>query len=159
MSNNIKDKLADQTDDLNTEKPINDKLDNETIDKPEDQTNCDKPDDQTIQDLIDQCIKNRDLVQCICGERVDNLENCFGCQKSGCEECLNMVCCDCGVYLCEKCEDDDDIWCGCYGSCSSCGEDVDRGGDGWPCSKCEQWLCEKCRPTKKCWYCDRHFFD
>lgn len=101
--------------------------------------------------------QDNQTVECVCGKQTDTIETCFGCKKSGCEECLNMVCCDCCVYLCEVCKDNNDIWCGCYGNCTSCGDDVDRGGDGWPCSQCKQWLCEKCRGSKKCMYCGNYY--
>lgn len=136
-------------------------------DKLTEQTNgestTDKQQEQNTEKLLDNNSSeqnkptSQNFIECVCGKQAELIENCFGCKKSGCEECLNMVCCDCGVYLCEVCKDNDDIWCGCYGNCTSCGDDVDRGGDGWPCSQCKQWLCEKCRGSKKCMYCGNYY--
>jgi hypothetical protein len=89
----------------------------------------------------------------LCSENKDNFEKCFGCGISGCDDCMKVVCCDCGVYFCDKCVDDDDIWCGCYGTCDECGTDVDRGSCGWRCSLCEKWLCGECKAKIGCKGC------
>ena len=46
--------------------------------------------------------------------------------------------------MCERCRDSG-ILCGCYGKCYTCGKDVNRGSEGWPCSDCEKWYCDNCR--------------
>ena len=68
---------------------------------------------------------------------------CFVCNVRGCTNCVEVVCCDCGERMCSDCRDGDDL-CGCYGNCSSCGTEVNRGSDGWPCGECDQWLCSWC---------------
>lgn len=68
---------------------------------------------------------------------------CFVCNVRGCTDCVEVVCCDCGERMCSDCRNNDDL-CGCYGHCSSCGTDVNRGADGWPCGECDQWLCSGC---------------
>ena len=68
---------------------------------------------------------------------------CFVCNVRGCTNCVEVVCCDCGERMCSDCRNNDDL-CGCYGHCSSCGTEVNRGADGWPCGECDQWLCSGC---------------
>ncbi len=68
---------------------------------------------------------------------------CFVCEVRGCTDCVEVVCCDCGERMCSDCRNGDDL-CGCYGNCSSCGTEVNRGSDGWPCGACDQWLCSGC---------------
>ena len=72
----------------------------------------------------------------------------------GCKECVEFVCCDCGYDMCIECRNNDNINCGCYGQCYSCGDDVNRGSEGWPCGECEKWYCNYCRrgdnPCKEC---------
>ena len=68
---------------------------------------------------------------------------CFVCNVRGCTDCVEVVCCDCGERMCSDCRNGDDL-CGCYGHCSSCGTEVNRGADGWPCGECDQWLCSGC---------------
>ena len=55
--------------------------------------------------------------------------------------------------MCIECRDNE-VDCGCYGHCYSCGDDIDRGGDGWPCGECKKWYCRYCRrgdnPCKEC---------
>lgn len=80
-------------------------------------------------------------------------ERCHNCNISGCSNCIDSVCCDCGVSMCNDCRNNDDIKCGCYGTCKMCGNDVDRGSDGWPCRKCKKWLCNGCRRESKCKEC------
>ena len=69
---------------------------------------------------------------------------CWHCKTRGCEECVDVVCCDCSVRMCSDCRNSD-ILCGCYGECYTCGCEVDRGSDGWPCNDCEKWYCDSCR--------------
>lgn len=78
---------------------------------------------------------------------------CYGCKTSGCNECIETVCCDCCESMCKYCRGNDDILCGCYGNCSSCGTAVNRGSNGWPCHKCKKWYCEECRKISKCKEC------
>lgn len=68
---------------------------------------------------------------------------CFVCEIRGCMDCVSTVCCDCSERMCRKCRNGDEL-CGCYGNCSSCGTDVNRGSDGWPCGECDKWLCSGC---------------
>ena len=78
---------------------------------------------------------------------------CYGCNVSGCDNCVETVCCDCSEIMCRNCRGNDNTPCGCYGHCSSCGTDVNRGSDGWPCNKCKKWYCEKCKHNSKCKVC------
>jgi hypothetical protein len=78
---------------------------------------------------------------------------CHGCQRTGCNECLQDVCCDCCVLMCEQCREDYDVRCGCYGECTDCGVDVDRGENGWPCDECGKWLCHDCKKNSDCKEC------
>lgn len=78
---------------------------------------------------------------------------CYGCKISGCNDCIQLVCCDCGEIMCKKCIDDDECKCGCYGNCSLCGNNVDRGNNGWPCNKCKKWYCSNCISKSKCKEC------
>jgi hypothetical protein len=84
-----------------------------------------------------------------CTECATNGEKkCFSCEKVGCSKCIITVCCDCGVRMCVLCKDNHNVQCGCYGECTECNNDVNRGDNGWPCTTCAQWLCEDCEPTK-----------
>ncbi len=85
----------------------------------------------------------------------DKRLKCHSCTKLGCRKCIKTVCCDCCVSMCEKCSDDSEIECGCYGNCTSCGSDVNRGTHGWPCRKCNKWLCDndECHIKNKCKEC------
>jgi hypothetical protein len=78
---------------------------------------------------------------------------CDACEVRGCKECVEFACCDCGYNMCYECRNNE-VDCGCYGHCYSCGVDVDRGSDGWPCGECEKWYCRGCRdcdnPCKEC---------
>jgi hypothetical protein len=78
---------------------------------------------------------------------------CDACDERGCKECVEFACCDCGYNMCYECRNNE-VDCGCYGECYSCGVDVDRGSDGWPCGECEKWYCHGCRqgdnPCKEC---------
>ena len=78
---------------------------------------------------------------------------CYSCNVSGCNKCIETACCDCSVIMCKNCGGSGEPNCGCYGSCSSCGTDVNRGSDGWPCHKCKKWYCSVCRHTSKCKEC------
>ena len=69
---------------------------------------------------------------------------CWHCEIRGCRDCIDVVCCDCSVSMCDDCRNSD-ILCGCYGECYSCGREVDRGSDGWPCDDCDKWYCRGCR--------------
>jgi hypothetical protein len=55
--------------------------------------------------------------------------------------------------MCKECRNCD-VDCGCYGECFSCGTEVNRGSEGWPCGECEKWYCDDCRrgdnPCKEC---------
>jgi hypothetical protein len=78
---------------------------------------------------------------------------CDACAVRGCKECVEFVCCDCGYDMCYECRNNE-VDCGCYGHCYSCGVDVNRGSDGWPCGECDKWYCGGCRdcdnPCKEC---------
>ena len=78
---------------------------------------------------------------------------CEACAVRGCKECVEFVCCDCGYNMCYECRNNE-VDCGCYGHCCSCGVDVNRGSDGWPCGECDKWYCGGCirgdNPCKEC---------
>lgn len=78
---------------------------------------------------------------------------CDACEIRGCKECVTFACCDCGYDMCVECRDNE-VDCGCYGHCYSCGDDINRGEDGWPCGECKKWYCRYCRqsdnPCKEC---------
>ena len=80
---------------------------------------------------------------------------CYACKGTGCNTCTKMVCCDCGVIMCENCSGRGEPNCGCYGRCTTCGDDVNRGENGWPCDTCKQWLCSNCPNKKKCIECNQ----
>jgi hypothetical protein len=72
---------------------------------------------------------------------------CDACEEvQGCKECVIFTCCDCGYYMCYECRNNE-VDCGCYGECYSCGVDVNRGSEGWPCGECEKWYCHYCRES------------
>jgi hypothetical protein len=81
-------------------------------------------------------------------------DTCENCEVRGCNKCVKSVCCDCSVSMCEDCRDDNDVLCGCSGNCYTCGTEVHRGSEGWPCGECEIWYCDDCRrgdnPCKEC---------
>ena len=79
---------------------------------------------------------------------------CYRCKETGCNLCTTTACCDCGVIMCKDCSGSGDPDCGCYGRCTTCGNDVNRGEHGWPCRICKQWLCSSCLNTKKCKECN-----
>jgi len=79
---------------------------------------------------------------------------CDACDLQGCKECIEKkVCWECDYNMCYECLNSD-VDCGCFGECYTCGKDVDRGSDGWPCLGCEKWYCRRCRrcdnPCKDC---------
>ena len=80
-------------------------------------------------------------------------EKCYSCKVSGCQLCIKVVCCDCGVSMCKDCGGNGDSNCGCYGNCSSCETNINRGENGWPCCKCKKWYCSECRSNSKCKEC------
>jgi hypothetical protein len=72
---------------------------------------------------------------------------CDACEVRGCTECVEFaVCCDCSYNMCIECRNNE-VDCGCYGECYTCGSDVNRGSDGWPCNECDKWYCRYCRYT------------
>jgi hypothetical protein len=95
------------------------------------------------------------LIHCkLCKTHVDKrLGQCDSCSIKGCVHCIKTVCCDCGAYMCNKCRKDDEILCGCYGKCTDCEMNVNRGDDGWGCSTCNKWLCRSCRYNTVCDEC------
>ena len=80
-------------------------------------------------------------------------DTCFICEMVGCSKCVNTVCCDCGVSMCDECRSCDNI-CRCYGKCYTCRRNINRGSEGWPCDECGKWYCRDCRrgenPCKEC---------
>jgi hypothetical protein len=78
---------------------------------------------------------------------------CFICEMIGCNKCVDTVCCDCCVSMCDECRNND-VLCGCYGKCCICRTEINRGSEGWPCGECEKWYCHDCRrgenPCKEC---------
>ena len=84
---------------------------------------------------------------------------CYSCNVSGCNNCIDTACCDCSVIMCKNCSGNGEPTCGCYGKCSSCQTDVNRGSDGWPCNKCKKWYCESCKHTSKCKECKVDYDD
>jgi hypothetical protein len=78
---------------------------------------------------------------------------CDACEERGCKECVEFACCDCDYNMCYECRNNE-VDCGCYGECYSCGTNIDRGSEGWPCGECEKWYCHGCRqgdnPCKEC---------
>lgn len=79
---------------------------------------------------------------------------CNACEVIGCKKCVEFACCDCGYDMCYNCRNYDNIKCGCYGNCYTCGIDINRGYEGWPCRECDKWYCDNCRegnnPCKHC---------
>lgn len=88
-----------------------------------------------------------------CGQiKEGRVKKCFGCKKSGCDKCIPVGCCDCSERICGDCEGESN--CGCYGTCSKCGAEVNRGENGWPCIKCKRWYCdEECSKSSRCKAC------
>jgi len=72
---------------------------------------------------------------------------CDSCDLQGCKKCVKEnVCWECNYNMCDNCINTD-VDCGCFGECYSCGKDVDRGSDGWPCLGCDKWYCCNCRES------------
>ena len=79
----------------------------------------------------------------------DSSSSCFNCGNRN--KSVSVVCCDCGVRMCSKCSYKDDIECGCYGRCTNCNKNINRGENGWPCRKCDDWYCsDLCKKTSNC---------
>lgn len=76
---------------------------------------------------------------------------CYNCDVF--DEDMEVVCGDCSATLCNKCENDDEVLCKCYGTCDSCECEVNRGSDGWRCMDCQEWLCYDCKRTSECSTC------
>jgi len=76
---------------------------------------------------------------------------CYSC-KSSRVKLIRDVCCDCNVDLCTDCINDERS-CGCFGKCTDCKKDVNRGENGWPCDACKKWLCDNCKDNNECNYC------
>ncbi len=70
--------------------------------------------------------------------------SCYVCNEKGCIKCIECVCCDCCESMCPNCAYSGEPNCGCYGKCTRCNTDVNRGENGWPCNDCRQWLCSRC---------------
>ena len=69
---------------------------------------------------------------------------CYHCRKYSC--CFKECCSDCSVRLCLRCayiKPDEDVKCGCYGSCYECGADAGR-DDGLFWSKVNRYVCYDC---------------
>ncbi len=71
--------------------------------------------------------------------------SCYCCKDLVCVECIECACCDCCVKTCPDCSGDGEANCGCFGNCSKCQADINRGANGWPCSTCFNWYCDDCR--------------
>jgi hypothetical protein len=56
---------------------------------------------------------------------------------------FKVVCSDCCVKMCDDCNYDDEVKCGCYGKCDRCGCDVNRGSDGRKCMNSHE--CNDCK--------------
>lgn len=79
----------------------------------------------------------------------DSAYSCFNCDNRN--KSVSVVCCDCGVRMCSKCSYKDDIECGCYGHCTNCNKNINRGENGWQCRKCDDWYCnDLCKKTSSC---------
>ena len=135
---NINDEEDDDEEDDDDDDNGDDNKDDEDEDEDEDK-------DKVSVDSWDGKIKHLFCKKCTL--------KCDACGERGCKECVEFVCCDCGYNMCYECRNNE-VDCGCYGHCYSCGTDVDRGSDGWPCGECEKWYCCDCRrydnPCKEC---------
>ena len=105
--------------------------------------------DEDTDDEDEDLIEVKDLVEDVKPETPimfcrNCSDECFGCEDRGCEECIEIVCCDCGVHMCNDCRNNE-TQCGCYGKCFWCGREINRGSDGWPCWECDRWGCYDCR--------------
>jgi hypothetical protein len=84
-------------------------------------------------------------------------ESCYSCGSKS--KSVKVVCCDCGVKMCKQCArnayDDDYLSCGCYGYCSNCNKNINRGDHNWPCRKCNEWYCsDLCKRKSNCDDCE-----
>ncbi len=77
-------------------------------------------------------------------------KKCMKCKEF--DKTVECICSDCSVEWCKRCCDENEF-CECYGECSGCGHDVNRGENGWPCSTCKKWLCENCNQKYGCKEC------
>ena len=84
---------------------------------------------------------------------------CYSCNVYGCNKCIEIVCSDCSERMCKNCNGNEKSQCGCYGKCSLCEINVDRGSNGWPCNKCKKWYCEECKNNSKCNECNVEYDD
>ena len=107
-----------------------------SLDDDEDEAVASLDDDEVSVDSWDGKIKHLFCKKCTL--------KCDACEVRGCKECVEFVCCDCGYNMCYECRNNE-VDCGCYGHCCSCGVDVNRGSDGWPCGECDKWYCRGCR--------------
>lgn len=80
----------------------------------------------------------------------ENTKKCMKCKEF--DPSVDLACCDCSVEWCKSCRDTYEV-CECYGDCSGCGKDVNRGENGWPCNTCKKWLCENCNSKYGCNEC------
>jgi len=111
----------------------------ETKDLVEDEDLVETKDLVEVKDLVEDVKPETPIMLCR-----NCSDECFGCEERGCEECIEIVCCDCGVHMCDDCRNNETL-CGCYGKCFWCGQEVNRGSDGWPCWECDRWGCYDCR--------------
>jgi len=111
----------------------------------EDEDDASEAEDDASVDTWDGKIKHLFCKKCT--------RKCDACDERGCKECVTFACCDCDYNMCYQCRNNE-VDCGCYGECYSCGTDVNRGSEGWPCGECEKWYCRGCRqgdnPCKEC---------
>jgi hypothetical protein len=69
---------------------------------------------------------------------------CYHCRSYSC--CFKKCCSDCDVRLCLRCayiKPEEDVKCGCYGSCYECGDDAGR-DDGLFWSEVDSYVCYEC---------------
>ncbi len=101
-------------------------------------------------------IKTRKPKGCSCKKitsKSKNAKECSGCNDYHKNTCFELVCCDCGIHMCKNCQGTDKK-CECYGICTNCSNNVNRGAHGWPCNDCNGWYCSnKCKKTSKCKEC------
>ena len=103
----------------------------------------------------DFCNKKNDDITVKSETHVSNkfTEKCYGCFKNVCYNCIEPFCDDCNVRTCKKCcYKHNEILCGCYGKCYTCGTHVTRGSKGWPCIICEidSYVIFNCRNCRQC---------
>lgn len=112
---------------------------------------CNREDEEEEDEVSNEDMPKLKKQPLFCKRCTDTCENC---KVRGCNKCVKSVCCDCSVSMCEDCRDRNDIMCGCYGNCYTCGTEVNRGSEGWPCGECGIWYCDDCRrgdnPCKEC---------